>query len=491
LTIDFAKAMNIGKKGMIALGAAAVGMGAGLAVGLNKVIQLGSDLDHMASQSGATVKELMVLRQVFEDNGVSSDNARLALNKMQKLMFEAGRGSKAAKQSLSDLGLTLEDMAGKTTGEQFRLIGQKITEIEDPTKRAGVAMAVFGRSGAELLSVFGGSKIDDAAKSIGAQADLLDKNSVLFERVGTLLGRTGTKLQGFFVGIADKVVPLILPLLERLDGLDLAGQGERFGNALSAGLRGVIGLFQSGNLLAVIRDTFLIAGADFLNQIATGWINIFVWMGTAFKEVMGSVITFVSSGFMAIAQTFGGFIVGMLAEAVDMIPGLSKQAKELAGVSDSLKNSAQKSSEKSLTAFSGMGERIADGFVKNMEATGANDFKLFDTSALKAGRAQMIESAMAAVPTIPEAAAVLLKKPKVQTALMGDEDMEAPDKAGSGGVSSLAAIGGGGGVAMSGIESLVDVSKEGNSILKAIEKGILGVKDFIQNMKGGWAFALQ
>jgi hypothetical protein len=70
---------------------------------------------------------------------------------MQKAIVEAAKGSADAQRNLALLGLSLADLDGLSPDEQFKLIADRLSRIEDPTIRAAMAMEFFGRSGTTLL----------------------------------------------------------------------------------------------------------------------------------------------------------------------------------------------------------------------------------------------------------------------------------------------------------------------------------------------------
>ena len=49
------------------------------------------------------------------------------------------------------MGLSVDSLTAMNPEEQFLAVADAISRIEDPSLRAGMAMAVFGKSGTELL----------------------------------------------------------------------------------------------------------------------------------------------------------------------------------------------------------------------------------------------------------------------------------------------------------------------------------------------------
>ena len=89
------------------------------------------------------------------------------------------------------------------------------------------------RAGQFLLSLFSSDGFGDAANQVGSQAQLLARDAPLFDDVSDKLELTGTKVRGFWVGLADKVAPVLKPLLDRFANFDLASGGQQAGEAVA------------------------------------------------------------------------------------------------------------------------------------------------------------------------------------------------------------------------------------------------------------------
>lgn len=487
LTIDFQKAVKAGAMGVAALAAGITAAGVAIGAGVNKVVQMGAELDQLSTQTGIAVSSLMVMRQAFEDSGVSADKVQSSVGKMQRMIGEAAQGNTKYTETLNGLGLSLSDLEAMSPDEQFAAIGDAIGAVENPAMRATAAMQVFGKSGTELISVFEKGGMADAAKTIGSQAALMEKNSVLFERVSTLMDRAGKKLGGFFVGIADQVVPVILPLLEQLDTLDLAGKGVQFGEKLALGLRAVIGLMKNGDIGEFFKLSLQEAGGSLLNMLARGWVGIALGFWETFKTGWGIIVDVMSGGFQAIAFGFASIILEAIADGLDFVPGMSGEGHKMKKLAFGLEDKAGEQFQRAANAMQGIPGKLADAFVEG--ASKAADLEIIDTGKLAEARKEIIDAALLAVPAVGEKAAELIKQ-GMEKSSFNMPDSDGFDLGGTsgptpltGGVSSLAAIGGGGGVggAVSGVESLVDESRKQSGFLREIRDGIGTLKSGFDN----------
>ena len=259
--------------------------------GARDIIKLGADMDHLHSQTGVAVKDLIILRQAFEDNGISADNSRLAINKMQKSLVEASEGLQEPVKAFDALGLSYEELLEKSPTEQFSEIGNAIRAIEDPAERSAAAMRIFGRAGAELQSLFVSGDIDDVARSLGAMPEVMERNARQFERIDTLMGRIPNKSRQLFAGIGDMLADELLGPLEALNSIDLTAAGQRIGGFLDLALES----FRDGTAAQFIGLS-IEAGFEIGTEAAQRMIDDALgWLGEdgeGWKVVLNGVMTF-------------------------------------------------------------------------------------------------------------------------------------------------------------------------------------------------------
>lgn len=156
-------------------------------------IKTGDELEKMSIRTGFTVRSLSELRFAAEQSGASIGSIEGAVRRMQRTLYDAERGVSIAVNVLDDLGLSMSDMAKLSPEEQFFKIADRIGSIEDPSRRAAIALNIFGRRGTELLPLFlegadGIEALRNRARDLGitfsdeaakAAKDLTDEINVL------------------------------------------------------------------------------------------------------------------------------------------------------------------------------------------------------------------------------------------------------------------------------------------------------------------------
>ncbi|MCC5829763.1 MAG: phage tail tape measure protein [Phycisphaeraceae bacterium] len=119
---------------------------------------MGDSVAKMARRTGLSVEALSELQFAAGQSGLAVSDLENAIRRMQRTIYDAQRGLNTATEAMAQLGLTVDDLAasGASGGPeaQFKLLADHISQIEDPTRRAALAMQIFGRSGSQLLPLF-------------------------------------------------------------------------------------------------------------------------------------------------------------------------------------------------------------------------------------------------------------------------------------------------------------------------------------------------
>ncbi|MBS3735537.1 MAG: hypothetical protein KGY99_11565, partial [Phycisphaerae bacterium] len=138
---------NLGLK-LAGLGAAMLApmLGATKAFG-----SMGDQVAKMAKRTGFGVEALSELTFAASQTGTSLEAMETGFRRMQRSIYDAGRGLSTQTDALADLGLEYKDLAGLAPERQFKMLAEAISRVEDPTRKAALAQALFGRAGTQLL----------------------------------------------------------------------------------------------------------------------------------------------------------------------------------------------------------------------------------------------------------------------------------------------------------------------------------------------------
>ncbi len=440
---------------------------------VKKAFDLGGELNDMSANTGIAVKDLAILRQEFANAGKSAGDVAPAISKMQRSLAQ-GTGADLIER----LGINMEELKSKTPTDQFHTLGDAISGLQNPLDRVKVATTLFGRAGTDLLSVFASKGFGQAAGELGGQVELLDKNAALFDDVSDKLNLTGIKLQGFFVGVADKVAPVLKPLLDRMATVDFSQWGQQIGDVVAF----LIQTISDGSIVTILYESMKVALATAGNYA----LGILTGLGRAILqtlyEAIKPAITLLSTvtqtdfwagvgnALIAAAKSFSAFLMDGIAMMIGALRGVPLIGDKVGNAADAVSRKAielregaagyagaasDKLSPVLNSAMSGIlpsFDAIADA-AKNGFEQGSN---IFDTSDAKLNDA--IGSAMDKVKAVSDKSRADM--PPTQVNAVGEQVL---DGAGKDKFSRLQRIGGGGGAGV--VDPARAEQKRTNSIL--------------------------
>ena len=157
------------------MGAAVVGS---LVATTKAAADYGDEIAKAAGKTGMTTEAISGLRYAAEQSGVAFGNLEMGLARMQRSAVMAAEGGNRTAEVYQRLGVNVRDSAGniKSGDVLFTELAQAISEVQNPTERAALAMEIFGRSGAQMLPLFkdgaaGIAELTDRAEQLGLILD--------------------------------------------------------------------------------------------------------------------------------------------------------------------------------------------------------------------------------------------------------------------------------------------------------------------------------
>jgi hypothetical protein len=358
--------------------AAVASVGAVMA-GLHGALELGAEMTNLSNRTGIAVENLMGLRKAFKDNGVDAAALGGLVNKMQKALATAATGGKGANL-LKSMGLDPQELASAKPDEAFRKIGAAIDQLPNQTEKAKAAMEIFGRTGGELLQVFGSPQFKEAG-NVSNTAKLLGQNAAAFKEAEEALSHVGAKISGFFVGMASGFVPMLSGVIQMFEKVDLSGIGKSIGDAIGL----MVAAFSSGNISTIIGLSLKIGAIEFVNFLSAGIMAIFQTLPSYLLVVAKLFISAleiietpsfwdgVKNSFLSVAAAFRGTMLmgveNILRTLQDNLPDwLAKKAGKGA-------DKAQRLSEDQFAQSAKYGEMASNSGVGALLSQYGNTFK--------------------------------------------------------------------------------------------------------------------
>jgi hypothetical protein len=239
-----------------------------LSAGVKAALNYAGSLGEVSQQLGVTTRDLQVLRFAAGQVGVSQEQLETGLSKLTITLGKVAAGAKAPIAALNAIGVSVDQLKGKDTGEAFRIIADALAKIPDRAQRAAIEVALFGKAGASLDNVLAGgskaiNKLAAAAEELGIvlsdeqiqkaddTADKLDAvKTVLAANIAGVVADNSTAI----LGLASSLGKLTSNIIQFLNSnphvaLGLLGgfAGARIGGAVGS-LGGPVGT-AAGTLL--------------------------------------------------------------------------------------------------------------------------------------------------------------------------------------------------------------------------------------------------
>ncbi len=168
-------------KGLAALGA---GLAGGLIIGgitsaATGAFELGSALSEAAEKMGVTVEGLQRLRVAARETGVSNEQLDGAMVKLNKSLGELQLGTKSAVDAYAQIGLSADELKGKSPDQALRLIADALNKIPDPQQRIAIGSDLMGKSFAQLVPMISGGSaaLEKYAQQSKASGEVSDANA--------------------------------------------------------------------------------------------------------------------------------------------------------------------------------------------------------------------------------------------------------------------------------------------------------------------------
>lgn len=287
--------------------------------------EIGSDIADTAARTGASTEFLSGLGYAAKQTGSDLGTVEAGLKKMESTMLAAERGSKKTLDTLFRLGLTAADLKGKSPEQAFGLVADKLAAIEDPGKRAALAMQIFGGAGQKLLPILsqgtaGLATMRAEAASLGLvlsqdQADAADAMGDAWDRLVASVTGVTLAVGSALAPALTQVYTIAGTLISRITAWIAANPKLIQGIALTGAI-----LTAAGTVIAAIGGVLIVAGAA-----VAGFSAVFGGVGAVIAGILSPIglavtaVTTLAGTFVATANLGRGAFTGLYAEIREIL----------------------------------------------------------------------------------------------------------------------------------------------------------------------------
>lgn len=265
----------------IALGVAGafVAMSAAAVAGISKVTAAADKFAKSAQKIGIGVVELQRLTHAAGLSGVSFEQLSSGITSANRRLAAMASGAGGeTKKALDALGISIKNTDGtlKSVTQITSEVSDKFATYKDGVNKSALAMAIFGKSGANMIPMLnqGSEAIEEQKSELDALgATMSGRLAKASEVLNDNISKLGTAFFGIFVQIAEYVVPILANVTTAIVNWVKENKvairiGEQYTNTLKVMVRGI-------NL---VRNSFTAAYEDI----------VFLWKNMG--DVVGSAV---------------------------------------------------------------------------------------------------------------------------------------------------------------------------------------------------------
>lgn len=257
--------------------AASTAVGAALGVAVKRTIDQADSLTKLSQSLGVPIDQLSRLQHVADLSGVSIESLGTSFRRLSVNMNEVSMGAgQTAARAFAQIGVAVKNADGtlRTSQQVMGDVADRFARMEDGAQKTAIAVALFGRAGADLIPMLNGgsqaiNQMMSEADQLGLTLDL--KTGQAAERFNDNM----TRIRRAFDGIVLRIATALLPHLERLAQamVDFVKDGDKVQKTADLIVRGLQYIAATANLVVGgLRN--IGAAFRFLGNIASDPFNM-------------------------------------------------------------------------------------------------------------------------------------------------------------------------------------------------------------------------
>ena len=190
------------KSGFVALGLAAGVSIIAAAVAFDRLVKSAGDFQDMAEKTGDSAENIASLAVAARVGGIEMSTVVSAASKLTKGLSGVDDESEAAGAAIKSLGLNIEDFKKLKPSDQMEAVAKALSGFEDGANKSAVAMALFGKSGAEMLPF-----LKELSGETGRQNILTSEQIRLADEYADKQAKVKAQISLYAQAIATEILP--------------------------------------------------------------------------------------------------------------------------------------------------------------------------------------------------------------------------------------------------------------------------------------------
>ena len=120
---------------------------------MSKFAEMGESIEHATQMLGMSAEAISDLNAAFAVMGLSADRSTFMLERLERNISQAARGSGPAADAFAVLGLSFEQLSKMSPEQVLEQLAETFSHAPDGPAKTAVAIALMGRAGAEMIPV--------------------------------------------------------------------------------------------------------------------------------------------------------------------------------------------------------------------------------------------------------------------------------------------------------------------------------------------------
>lgn len=326
-----------------AVGAAASATAKAFWNGANATAQYGDQIDKTSQKVGLSTDSYQKWDYAMNIAGTSMQNCAMGLKTMTNKLDDAKNGSSSAQKMFTELGISMDELKGKSREEVFGKVVEGLQNVEDGAKKAALANDFFGRSGQELMPLLNDTA--ENTKKIMQEAEdygMVMSNDAV--KASAAFQDSLTKLQGTFGGVKNRLMGEFLPgLTTVMDGFsDLIAGVDGAEDKIKQGVESLVGavgkimpkivqaitkmapiiLKAVGDIVIQIAQALVANLPELLKGITDMILGVIEQLAPLLPEIVNSLLQGLILIMQALAEAMPDIIPVLIEAILDIIPVL-------------------------------------------------------------------------------------------------------------------------------------------------------------------------
>ena len=323
------------KKIGAALGAAAAAVGtACVAAGkklwdmANDVGSAGDQIDKTSQKIGISAESYQKWGYVFERCGADVNNLQTGMKKLSTVITDAAGGSDSAAEKLSAVGLSIEELNGKSQDEQLSMVITALQGMEAGAERTAAANDLLGKSAVDMAAVLNTSAEEtERLKQEAEDYGMVMSNEAV--AASAAFEDSLTKLSHTVDGLKNRMVGELLPGITQItDGFaDLLAGNEQAAEELKNGVTSVIDTIrtlipQFAELITSIAGAVLESAPGIIKALADGLLSAISELTPTIARIVTEIISALVGLLPQIVSAGADILLSLIKGIADTIPQL-------------------------------------------------------------------------------------------------------------------------------------------------------------------------